>query len=83
MNPMIALAALASTIEEVKEGSESAFYLPFMGKISLDKFQAILGILSQMGICKVESHYVTFTTPPAGSKGEELLARLREAMAGV
>ena len=83
MNPVIALAALASTIDEVKEGPESAFYLPFMGKISLDQFQGMLGILVKMGICKVENNYVTFTQPEVGSKGDALLKYVRGALAAV
>jgi hypothetical protein len=83
MNPMIALAALATTIEEVKEGPESSFYLPFMGQISLDTFQGILGVLSKMGICKVQDHYVTFTQPPVGSKGAQRLDGIRKSLVEV
>jgi hypothetical protein len=81
MNPIIALAALLSTLDEVKEGPESSFYLPFMGKLHVDTFQQLLGILMKMGLAKIENHYVTFTQPVAGSKGEEMLLGVREVYA--
>jgi hypothetical protein len=79
MDPLVALAALIATIRDVKEGPESAFYLPFMDKISLDLFQKLLGVAVKMGLCTVKSNYVRFTTPAPGSKGAELLAAIEAA----
>jgi len=73
MHPIVALAAILSTLVEVKEGPESSFYLPFMGKLHVDTFQQLMHVLVKMGLCKIENHYVTFTEPPMGSKGAELL----------
>lgn len=73
MNPIVALAALIATIRDVKEGPESSFYLPLMGHIHVDTFQQLLGVAVKMGLCTVEHHYVRFTQPAPGSKGEELL----------
>lgn len=81
MHPTVALAALLSTLAEVKEGPESSFYLPFMDKINLDTFQAILGVLVKMNLAEVSNHYVTFTQPPVGSKGEQLLLGVMEVYA--
>jgi hypothetical protein len=81
MNPTVALAALLSTLAEVKEGPESSFYLPFMGKLHVDTFQQLLGVLVKMDLAKVENHYVTFTQPPVGSKGEQLLLGVQEVFA--
>lgn len=79
MNPIVALAALISTIRDVKEGPESSFYLPFMGKLHVDTFQQLLGVAVKMGLCTVEHHYVRFTTPAPGSKGAELLEAIAAA----
>lgn len=79
MNPIIALAALIATIRDVKEGPESSFYLPFMGKLHVDTFQQLLGAAQKMGLCKVENHYVIFTAPHPGSKGDELLKAIARA----
>lgn len=79
MNPIAALAALALTIEEIKEGPESAFYLPFMGRIGLEEFQGLLLILQKLSICKVSNHYVTFIQPTPGTKGDELLKAFKVA----
>lgn len=79
MDPLVALAALIATIRDVKEGPESSFYLPFMGKIHVDTFQQLLWVAQKMGLCKVENHYVIFTAPHPGSKGAELLAAIAAA----
>lgn len=79
MNPIVALAAILSTLYEVKEAPESSFYLPFMGSLHVDTFQQLMGVLVKMGLCKIDAHYVTFTTPAPGSKGAELLAAVLAA----
>lgn len=79
MNPIVALAAILSTLVEVKEGPESSFYLPFMGNLHVDTFQQLMGVLVKMGLCKIDNHYVIFTAPHHGSKGAELLAAVLAA----
>lgn len=78
MHLVVALAAILSTLVEVKEGPESSFYLPFMGNLHVDVFNKAMGVLVKMGLCKIENHYVTFTTPTPGSKGEEFLTAIRK-----
>lgn len=83
MSPIAVIATIISTLDDIKEGPESSFYLPFMGKISLDTFQVILAVIVKHGLCKVENHYVTFTQPAPGSKGEEILNEVRRILATV
>jgi hypothetical protein len=73
MSNLAILAAILTTLAEIKEGPESSFYLPFMNDINLDQFNGIMGVLIKLDLCKIQNHYVTFTQPAVGSKGEELL----------
>lgn len=81
MSPIAVLITIVSTLDSVKEGPESSFYLPFMGKINLDTFQSAMRTIEKLGLCKIENHYVTFTTPAPGSKGEEVLNEVRRILA--
>lgn len=83
MSPIAILATIISTLDDIKEGPESSFYLPFMGKIDLQMFQSVMRTIEKLGLCKIVNHYVTFTVPAPGSKGEEVLNEVRKMPATV
>lgn len=83
MSPIAILATIVSTLDDIKEGPESSFYLPFMGQIDLQMFQAVIRTIEKHGLCKIQNHYVTFTQPAPGSKGEEILNEVRKILATV
>lgn len=82
-SPILVMGVILSTLDDVKEGPLSSFYLPFMGKISLDTFNQLMSTLVKMGLCTIDNHYVRAVTPEPGSKGEQLLSIVRQIASGV
>ena len=77
-NPFVILCAIASTLDEVKEATESALWLPFMSDLSLNRLQKIIELLVAMGVCKVSGHLVIFTEPETKSVGGRFITDVRK-----